>query len=110
MKLKKSFNIVARIASGYALIISMLVIISIFCIMILSKNNKIFTADLSLVSPLKDFSFLVSESKKLTGYWIYSSNNADKDSLKQLQTQTYPELKSTLLTIAYKLDDANEQL
>ena len=112
--LTKYFNIPQRIASGYVLIIFIVFVTNIWGIIILTKNNsnyeKVFsTSDMPVLSALKDFNFLVSESKKLSNNWIYQPEKSDKEQLKQLQQKTYPDLKAALLATSSKLNDEQGQ-
>ncbi|MBI4947926.1 MAG: GAF domain-containing protein [Bacteroidetes bacterium] len=107
--IRKYYNIVLRIMSGYAIILSMVFVSTITAVIILERNNNHITADTPVISSLRDFKFLISESGRLANSWIYLSNKSEKESLAKLLTQTYPALKSTVLLQSSKLNNLQEQ-
>ncbi|MBI4945208.1 MAG: GAF domain-containing protein [Bacteroidetes bacterium] len=107
--IRKYYNIILRIMSGYALIIGMVFTTTIFGVIILDGNKKNTTADMPFLFSLRDFKFLISESEKLTNSWIYLPAKPGKEALIKLQTESYPALKADISEVVSKFDNAKEQ-
>ena len=94
------FNISKRITIGYFIILLIATIASVVSILRLqnnrSKYNEISEVYLPSISNLKEFEALSKESNKLIINWIYISNKEEKERLKAILNQEYPDLKQRM--------------
>lgn len=94
------FNISKRITIGYFIILLIATIASVVSILRLqnnrSKYNEISEVYLPSISNLKEFEALSKESNKLIINWIYISNKEEKERLKTILNQEYPDLKQRM--------------
>jgi len=91
------FNISKRIAVGYLVILSVASIASLVSILRLQHNTRhykeISNVYLPSISYLKEFDAVSREAHKLIFNWIYISNKDEKERLKIIHAQEYPDLK-----------------
>jgi len=91
------FNISKRITIGYFIILLIATIASVVSILRLQNNrsqyNEISDVYLPSISNLKEFEALSKESNKLIINWIYISKKEEKERLKTILNQEYPDLR-----------------
>jgi len=91
MKLK--FNLANQVLAGYAVIILVATVASLFCIFSLRSNQeldeRITNVNLPICISLKEMSSLAGEMNKLTNSWIFQPNPDDKRKLTEIITESY---------------------
>ncbi len=106
---KIRFTIRKKVIYGFLLLIIIFSSNAIYTIYTINKGNQIITKSLNVVNPtldrINDFILLVNRSKMLITNWVYlQSNDVDKQALKEVHSNVYPELKDKLQRLAPNIE------
>ncbi|MGB5976159.1 MAG: GAF domain-containing protein, partial [Cyclobacteriaceae bacterium] len=104
-----------KIFIGFLLLIGIFVGNSAINYYTLYKNNQVIRQSSEVINPstqaLEDFHLLVTRSKMLMTNWVYLQNNvADKEALKVLHEEEYPELRDRLVQLTLKWENHEEKV
>lgn len=90
------FNIGKKIGVGYAIVILLASISGLYGVIVLRQSrvidNTVTDVYIPLLDKLERFQNIVSNTKKLTNSWIYFPNLEDKNELKKIHSEDYPQL------------------
>lgn len=94
----------------FVLLIAISVINAIYSVVNISRNqdltSHIMTVDLPTIQAMENMNHLVTRSKMYSTNWVYlQSNKDDKEKLRQLQKNEYPELKNRFSLLEKKWDN-----
>jgi methyl-accepting chemotaxis protein len=96
-------NLSNRISLGYFFIIVVATVASLFCILSLRGNQNLDEEIQGIYQPvyliLKDLNALIDNSQKLSSNWVYQPSQSEKDKLKEIHTNDFPELVRKLRKI-----------
>ena len=111
---KFRFTIGNKILGGFITLIVIFIIYSGITIFTVSQNSKITQINSSVIGPsltsIKDFNQLIIRSKMLVTNWVYmQSNETDKDRLRELHAQEYPQLKDNLSDLMKKWENQKQK-
>jgi len=100
-----------KIASGYVIIMFVSLLSGLVVFFNLQKlktiDEEISQSNTNLIIKLKDFSFLVNESVKLSNAWIYQPDKKNKDRLLAIEKIEFNDSKSEILSIAKNYTEEN---
>lgn len=106
-KIKNS--IVAKIMTGYALVICLAFVTTLISMYTAWQNRKIdrsvSEAYYPMILSLKELEMLASESYKLTNNWLYQPNIKEKEKLRTIHSTDAGELRDRFLSVSGKLDN-----
>ncbi|MFA0961833.1 GAF domain-containing protein [Roseivirga sp. BDSF3-8] len=111
---KFRFTIGNKILFGFLLLIGIFVGNSAINYYTLLKNDQVIRQSSEVVNPstqaLEDFHLMITRSKMLVTNWVYLQNNVDdKEALKVLHEEEYPELRDRLLELSTKWEDKQQK-
>jgi signal transduction histidine kinase len=99
-----------RIYRSFFLLVLFFVVNAVITIFVTGYNKRLSAHITTVIDPsvqaLQDFKMILVKSKMLTTNWVFlRANQDDKQSLKNLHTVDYPQLKRKLHTLSNKLDN-----
>jgi signal transduction histidine kinase len=99
-------KLATRIASGYAIMITVAAAATAYCIVTLQLNKKmdeqLQDSDLPVYLMLKDLDAVSRDAAKLTNHWIYQPNMLEKAALANLHDKEYPKLRKRLKAVLHQ--------
>ncbi|MEO9964989.1 MAG: methyl-accepting chemotaxis protein [Reichenbachiella sp.] len=106
MALVKRFSIGKKVSVGYIIIILITTLCSFYSVLKLresrntdEKISEVFTA---LLVKMDQMQVMVSNSKKYINNWIYVPNDAEKEALRLIQDEEFPQLVKEIKTLQSK--------
>ncbi|MFQ3213734.1 MAG: PAS domain-containing protein [Marivirga sp.] len=103
------FTVGNKILFGFSVLIVIFVIYAGITIFTVTGNNRIIEVNSTVIKPsvtvIKDFNVLIIRSKMLVTNWVYlQSNETDKEALKLIHTDEYPQLKESMMSLMGQWD------
>src|SRR5580765_7003605 len=94
----KNYKIDIEIYIVFLIVVGVTVFNAIYSSLNITKNqevaSQIVNVDIPTVQQLQNMNLLVTRSKMYTTNWVYlPGNKADKDSLRKIHSERYPQLK-----------------
>lgn len=114
---KRGIKIGQKITLGFAIIIFVFALNAIYSVLTVNQNGKLIEESRQTVDPsldgINEFILLVTRSKTFITNWVYlqsntQSNTEDKEALKRIHKEQYPELKERIMGLMTKWKDSSQ--
>lgn len=109
------FTIGKKILGGFMTLILIFIVYAGITIFTVTQNSTLTATNSNIIKPsltsIKDFNLLIIQSKMLVTNWVYlQSNEVDKEALKKIHAEDYPEMKERITSLMDEWEDENQRM